>query len=128
MFTQKLADQFNKFLAELESEGYEAPKEVGVRSTGKYFAASLGGVWARSPYLHNGSVRTMEQLLAVPNERARTFRRGSKVFDEQVMGYTDEGVYTFDASGSGNSNSGHDYGTKLTAPEKRDLIEYLKTL
>jgi hypothetical protein len=45
MFTQKLADGFNKFLAELETEGYEPPKEVGVRSTGKYFAATLNGVW-----------------------------------------------------------------------------------
>ena len=41
MFTQKLADGFNTFLAELESEGYEAPKQVGVRSTGKYWAATL---------------------------------------------------------------------------------------
>jgi hypothetical protein len=66
MFTQKLADGFNKFLAELETEGYEPPKEVGVRSTGKYFAATLNGVWARSPYLHNGSVRTMKELLTQP--------------------------------------------------------------
>src|SRR5207249_5826379 len=36
MFTQKLADGFNTFLAELETEGYQPPKEVGVRSTGKY--------------------------------------------------------------------------------------------
>jgi hypothetical protein len=41
---------------------------------------------------------------------------------------TDDGVYLLDSSGSGNSNSGHDYGTKLSDNEKRDLIEYLKTL
>ena len=35
MFTQKLADGFNTFLAELESEGYEAPKEVGCSQHGK---------------------------------------------------------------------------------------------
>jgi hypothetical protein len=128
MVTQKLADGFNKFLAELESEGYEAPKEFGVRSTGKYFAATLSGVWARSPYLHNGSVRTMQELLAVPTDRAKTFHRGSKQFDEKKMGYTDEGAYVFDTAGSGNSNSGHNYGTDLTADQKRDLIEYLKTL
>lgn len=128
MFTQKVADGFNKFLAELESEGYEPPKEVGVRSTGKYWAATLSGVWARSPYLHNGSVRTMTQLLASPRERAKTFHRGSRVFDEKEMGYTDEGVYVLDTTTSGNSNSGHDYGTKLSPEEKRDLIEYLKTL
>lgn len=128
MFTQKLADGFNKFLADLESQGYEAPKEVGVRSTGKYWAATLSGVWARSPYLHNGSVRTMHELLTSPTERAKTFHRGSQVFEEKEMGYTDQGVYIFDTAGSGNSNSGHDYGTKLSDAEKRDLIEYLKTL
>jgi hypothetical protein len=128
MFTQKLADGFNKFLAELESEGYQAPKEFGVRSTGKYWAATLNGVWARSPYLHNGSVRTMHDLLNSPAQRAKTFHRGSRVFDEKEMGYTDEGAYVLDTAGSGNSNSGHDYGTKLSENEKRDLIEYLKTL
>ena len=128
MFSQKLADGFNKFLAELETEGYQPPKEVGVRSTGKYFAATLNGVWARSPYLHNGSVRTMKELLTEPTQRAKTFRRGSRVFDETEMGYTDAGVYLFNTATTGNSNSGHDYGTKLSLDEKRDLIEYLKTL
>ena len=128
MFTQKLADGFNKFLADLESQGYEAPKEMGVRSTGKYWAPTLSGVWARSPYLHNGSVRTMYELLTAPAERPKAFYRGSQVFDEKEMGYTDEGVYAFDTAGSGNSNSGHDYGTKLSDKEKRELIEYLKTL
>ncbi len=128
MFTEKLADGFNKFLAELESEGYQAPKEFGVRSTGKYWAATLSGVWARSPYLHNGSVRTMRELLTSPAQRAKTFHRGSRVFDEKDMGYTDDGTYVLDAAGSGNSNAGHDYGTTLSENEKRDLIEYLKTL
>jgi hypothetical protein len=128
MFTQKVADGFNKFLGELEAEGYRPPKEVGVRSTGKYWAATLSGVWARSPYLHNGSVRTMRELLTAPAERAKSFHRGSHAFGENEMGYTDEGVYVLDTSASGNSNSGHDYGTKLTADQKHDLIEYLKTL
>src|SRR5215831_1552268 len=128
MFTQKLADGFNKFLAELQTEGYQAPKEVGVRSTGKYFAPTLSGVWARSPYLHNGSVRTMQELLTPPGRRQKTFHRGSRLFDENAMGYTDEGAYTLDTRASGNSNSGHDYGTKLSPNEKRDLVEYLKTL
>jgi Cytochrome c len=128
MFTQKLADGFNKFLAELEAVGYEPPKEYGVRSTGKYWAATLAGVWARSPYLHNGSVRTMAELLTSPDQRAKSFHRGSRVYDEQALGYTDEGSYVLDTNASGNSNSGHDYGTKLSSDEKRDLIEYLKTL
>jgi hypothetical protein len=99
-----------------------------VRSTGKYFAPTLSGVWARSPYLHNGSIRTVDQLLTAPPDRAKTFHRGSKAFDEKDMGFTDEGSYVFDTSGSGNSNAGHDYATDLSEADKRDLIEYLKTL
>jgi hypothetical protein len=127
LFNQTQADGFNHFLAGLELKGYVPPKEPGVRSTGKYFAASLGGVWARSPYLHNGSVRTMRELLASPNERARSFHRGSQCFDPAQMGYTDEGAYVLDTSTPGNANLGHDYGTKLSATEKAELIEYLKT-
>jgi hypothetical protein len=70
----------------------------------------------------------MHELLTSPAERPKTFHRGSKVLDEKEMGYTDGGTYVFDTAGSGNSNSGHDYGTKLSDNEKRDLIEYLKTL
>lgn len=128
LFTEKQAEGFNKFLAELEAVGYEPPKEFGVRSTGRYFAATLGGVWARSPYLHNGSVRTMQELLTPPAQRAKTFHRGSQEYDPNQMGYTDAGVYLFDTAGNGNSNSGHDYGTKLSAEQKRELMEYLKTL
>ena len=116
-------DSFNA-----KGTGYQPPKEVGVRSTGKYFAATPSGVWARSPYLHHGSIRTMQDLLTRLQQRATRFHRGSHVFDEGAMGYTDEGAYILGTSASGNSNSGHDYRTKLTPSEKRDLIEYLKTL
>jgi hypothetical protein len=92
MFNEKQAEGFNEFLAELEAVGYEPPKEFGVRSTGKYWAATLNGVWARSPYLHNGSVRTMEELLTAPAQRAKNFHRGSQEFDQTQMGYTDAGV------------------------------------
>jgi hypothetical protein len=128
LFNQKQADGFNHFLASLELKGYVPPKEPGVRTTGRYFAPTLGGVWARSPYLHNGSVRTMGELLSPPNERSKTFHRGSTQFDPKAMGYTDEGVYIFDTTQPGNSNSGHVYGSNLAPNEKRELIEYLKTL
>ena len=128
LFTEKQAEGFNKFLAELEAAGYEPPKESGVRSTGKYWAATLGGVWARSPYLHNGSVRTMQELLMPSAQRTKSFHRGSHDYDTNQMGYTDGGAYVFDTSGQGNSNSGHEYGTKLSSEQKRELLEYLKTL
>lgn len=127
-FTQTQADYFDKFLAEVEIVGYQPPGEPGIRSTQKYWAASLPGVWARSPYLHNGSVRTMADLLTPPAQRAKTYHRGSKTYDTSKMGYTDEGAYLFDTSVTANSNSGHDYGTGLSVSEKQELIEYLKTL
>jgi hypothetical protein len=88
----------------------------------------MAGVWARSPYLHNGSVRTMQELLAPASARAKTFHRGSRVYDAVQMGYADEGPYVLDTNGPGNSNIGHDYGTDLRSDQKRELIEYLKTL
>ena len=127
-FTKGQAERFNKFLADLETPGYHEPKENGLRSTQKYFAASMSGVWARSPYLHNGSVRTMQELLTPPADRPKTFQRGSNEYDATQMGYTDSGTYIFDTSARSSSNSGHGYGTKLTADQKKDLIEYLKTL
>jgi hypothetical protein len=70
----------------------------------------------------------MQELLTPPAQRAKTFHRGSQEYDANQMGYTDAGVYEFDTAGEGNSNSGHDYGTKLSAEQKRDLMEYLRTL
>lgn len=127
IFTPDIAERFNQFFAELQIPGYRPP-EKPIRGTQKYWAPDLAGVWARSPYLHNGSVRTMTELLTPPDARAKSFHRGSHVYDPAQMGYTDEGSYILDTSTPGNSNSGHTYGTGLSDAEKRDLIEYLKTL
>jgi hypothetical protein len=127
-FTAAQAEHFNTFLAGLEIPGYTPGEEPGIRGTQKYWSPTLAGVWARSPYLHNGSVRTMDGLLTPPAARAKTFRRGSQIFDAAKMGYTDAGHYVVDTALAGSSNSGHDYGTDLSADDKRDLIEYLKTL
>jgi len=135
MFTQKLADGFNTFLAELEAEGYRPPKEVGVRSTGKYFAATLSGVWARSPYLHNGSVPNLWELLKPAKDRTKNFMVGSRVFDPKNVGYDTEhspfknGSFVVDpANANGNGDGGHEYGTDLSEEERWALVEYLKTL
>jgi hypothetical protein len=128
LFTPQQADRFNKFLADLQTPGYEPAKEPGIRSTQKYWAPSLAGVWARSPYLHNGSVRTMQELLVPPAARAKSFRRGSRLYDTARMGYADEGSYLLDTSSPGNAKDGHDYGTDLSSAQQQELIEYLKTL
>jgi hypothetical protein len=127
-FTPHQAELFDTFLAELQVDGYKPSKVPGIRSTQKYWAPSLAGVWARSPYLHDGSVRTMNELLTAPKDRAKTFHRGSHAYNSTEMGYADEGGYLFDTAVGGNANAGHNYGTDLSDPEKRELIEYLKTL
>jgi mono/diheme cytochrome c family protein len=127
LFTQTQADGFNKFFRELNSPGFTAPAE-GLRSTGRYYAPSLAGVWARSPYLHNGSVRTITDLLTPPENRPAAFHRGSTTYDTANLGFIDEGNYILDTQSPGNSSSGHDYGTRLAPAQKRDLIEYLKSL
>jgi hypothetical protein len=123
------AQLYNKFFGELDVPGYAPPHDPPVRSTQKYVAVDLAGVWARSPYLHNGSVRTLRELLTPVRQRARTFHRGGRVYDEVDMGYADDGPYLLDTTAEGNGNAGHEYGTRqLTDDEKRALIEYLKTL
>ncbi len=126
LFDAKMADGNNHALASLTVKGYRygaAP----YRATGGYWAGELDGAWARSPYLHNGSVRTMWELLAPAARRPKSFRRGSTVYDKAALGFVDEGAFVLDTTIPGNSNAGHDYGTDLADDAKRDLIEYLKT-
>jgi hypothetical protein len=114
--------------------------------TGGYIAVQLDGTWLRAPYLHNGSVPTIADLLKPAAERPKVFCRGWNVLDREKLGYlSDErldprcvsaggtrwpkpGVWKFYVSERGNGNGGHEHGTGLAAGEKADLIEYLKTL
>jgi hypothetical protein len=101
-----------------------------------YEARVLQGVWATAPYLHNGSVPNLWELLTPPAQRKPLFMVGSKKYDAVNVGYvTDESPFKdgkLVVSGTdvqpGNSNSGHDFGTQLTDDEKWQLIEYLKQL
>ena len=127
LFDDRQAAMHSKFYAELQVDGYRAPAEPGFRSTKKYWAGDLAGVWARAPYLHNGSVRTVWELLQPAAARPKTWKRGTRVYDQAALGFADEGSYVFDAKSDGNSNGGHEYGTDLGDEQKRELIEYLKT-
>ena len=98
------------------------------RKTRGYVAAPLDGIWARAPYLHNGSVRTLAQLLQPPDRRAASFRRGSPRYDPAAMGFADAGPGVLDTAEPGNAASGHLWGTALADGERTALIEYLKTL
>jgi mono/diheme cytochrome c family protein len=104
------------------------------RKTSGYMAQALDGLWARAPYLHNGSVPTLADLLRDPAERPRTFHVGSDVYDQARVGFVSDGPdaeaggAVFDTALPGNANIGHLYGTALPDAEKRALLEYLKTL
>lgn len=105
------------------------------KKTDGYLNSLLDGVWLRAPYLHNGSVPTLRDLLSPPAQRPTTFYRGNDLYDAAAVGFVSnvaaEGTtrYTLiDTTLQGNGNGGHVYGTDLTEADKSALLEYLKTL
>ena len=134
-YTEKLAQVQLSY-----GEGYPW-RFTHFRKTNGYANHPLDGIWARAPYLHNGSVPTLTDLLTPENERnggRDFFFTGHGVYDRADVGIrTDveevEGrkSFRFVLSQPGNSNRGHSgagYGTTLSAEDKRALIEYLKTM
>lgn len=133
----ELGDQLTKvsFAAHGISEDDLAPVERSAnptwRITNAYHTRPLHGIWASPPYLHNGSVPTLWDLLQPQTERPARFRVGRELDPEKVGIDGEEqpvGDWTFDTAETGNSNAGHEYGVGLTAEEKWDLVEYMKTL
>lgn len=116
-----------------------------------YKARPLNGIWATAPYLHNGSVPTLYDLL-LPKRQANDppegeyrpddFMVGSREFDPEKIGFKSSGYdgFLFRTSIWGNGNGGHEYaagrtplldGTllpALTREQRLDLLEYLKSL
>jgi hypothetical protein len=94
-----------------------------------YKARPLNGIWATAPYLHNGSVPSLAELLKRPAERVKSFHVGSQEYDPVKVGFKDDpNQPVFDTTADGNSNAGHDYGGQLNDTERKDLLEYLKSL
>ena len=114
-----------------------------------YRARPLDGVWATAPYLHNGSVPTLQAMLLPQGDRPKKFCVGNRQFDPKDVGLVAEalpcaqGLTTFDTSELANSNRGHSFegtetdvkklpagvvGRGLSPTERDELIEYLKTL
>ena len=103
--------------------------------TNGYISPALDGIWMRGPYLHNGSVPSVGDLLKSPAQRAATFYRGNNLLNAHDLGFVsdlpqEKGLHfaPFDTRQPGNSNAGHLYGTELSDQDKRAIIEYLKTL
>ncbi len=123
---------------------------ISTAPTGGYVPPPLEGIWARYPYLHNGSVPTLCALLSPPDERPTTFRMGPSEdaatdFDAECVGYPIGDAIPddwhaiedslIDTTTPGLSNGGHhtmldggDGNPPLDRDGRRDLIEFLKTL
>ena len=98
-----------------------------------YKARPLSGIWASAPYLHNGSVMSLAELLRAPEQRQSEFSVGKVEFDPVSIGLSNQvleanQVSVLNTKLPGNSNAGHRFGTQLPDAEKRALLEYLKTL
>ncbi|NBB58482.1 hypothetical protein GVN18_04245 [Pseudomonas sp. ODNR1LW] len=122
-----------------DMDGFGLP--IGVQELRAYKARPLAGVWATPPFLHNGSVPSLYQLLSPQDERATTFYKGTFEYDPRHLGYRTEAFdngFVFDTRITGNHNSGHEFRAgkrgngvigRLLQPEERwALLEYLKVL
>ncbi len=103
--------------------------------TNGYLANELTGLWLRGPYLHNGSVPTLRDLLQPPGRRPQRFYRGYDLVDPEGGGFVSQAGTPAERFGTqcdtttpGNGNSGHLYGTDLSDQDKQRLLAYLKTL
>ncbi len=109
-----------KGLVEETLDGYDVP--------------FLDGIWLRAPYLHNGSVPTMRDMLTPAAQRPKLFWRGYNVYDPHDVGFRATGAGAeregtkFNVQDKASSNQGHEFGAALPAVDKDVLLEYLKTL
>ncbi|MDP8922516.1 MAG: cytochrome c [Chloroflexota bacterium] len=127
-FTPELAEKMNTF-------GTGRPWRFShFRKSDGYANMPLDGLWLRAPYLHNGSVPTLGDLLEPPERRPAVFWRGYSVYDYDNVRFVTSGPeaerlgWRHDTSVRGNGNGGHVYGTDLTPEEKAALLEFMKTL
>ena len=106
-----------------------------------YKSRPLHGIWATPPFLHNGSVRTVYQMISPRSERQSAFWSGTKEYDPVHLGYEDRevpGAVRFDTAVTGNDNTGHEFrdgcqkngviGPYLEPEERFQILEYLKLM
>src|ERR1022692_4297813 len=127
-WNQAAADQANEKVKEIGIIRPNMVKQEG------YVSPPLDGLWMRAPYLHNGSVPTLRDLMAPVAERTKVFYRGYDVYDPVNVGFVTAGAaaeregWKNDTSVRGNGNQGHTYGVELPEQDKNALLEYMKTL
>ena len=133
-------DSYTLALAQNQGMLYSADPQYRFshfRKTYGYANAPLDGIWLRAPYLHNGSVPTLWDLLQPAANRPKVFWRGDDLYDPKKVGFVSDQAqeggkryFRYDTTVPGNGNHGHEgkaYGTGLSPSEKWALIEYLKT-
>jgi hypothetical protein len=125
-----------------EQREFDGTAEKSVIMTTKGYAVRpLAGIWAKPPYLHNGSVPTLDDLLRPEGERPVVFLVGQREYDPVKVGFAgtfdsipadqQEAVQVYRTRLRGNSNRGHSgerFGTSLGDEDRKDLIEYLKVV
>jgi hypothetical protein len=107
---------------------------------GVYKAAPREGVWATPPFMHNGSVPNLYEMLIPAKERTKKFYIGRE-FDPIKVGLDTSGKsgrFLLDTSIQGNSNAGHSFengprgngviGPLLSDEQRWALVEYLKSI
>ena len=131
-------DENNIPPAEREDMNGNRPNKLQTKNI--YKARPLNGIWATAPFLHNGSVPNLYALLSPAAERPTTFCLGSREFDPENVGYSTQctkGTFQLDTTQPGNLNTGHEHtdakgpgriGKALSPDERRDLVEFLKSL
>lgn len=115
----------------LTPDGQPGTEPCGYQPPGRGAALKAGpllGLWATGPYLHNGSVRTVYELLSPPAERATEFWVGDRTLDTERLGFVStEGGFLFDTTVPGNGAGGHEFWpSPFTHDERMALLEYLK--
>jgi mono/diheme cytochrome c family protein len=138
-FADALRDVIGKYMQQAnhahgitaeEAKEMEAGHPNQWRPTGKYASRPLHAVWATAPYLHNGSVPTLDDLLRPATQRPQSFRVGHTEFDPVKVGIAasaDASSFVFDTSKTGNANTGHEYGADMNDSDRQAVIEFLKS-
>lgn len=111
------------YISKQDQDYYTKGRPNCLRASGGYKARPLNGIWATAPFLHNGSVPSLMDLLSPPDDRPALVQLGNIEFDAEKVGlkqsenlknqkgekYSRKGFFILDTSVAGNSNRGHEF-------------------
>jgi len=114
------------YVPEENRRRYEEDRPNCLRGSNGYKARPLNGVWATAPFLHNGSIATVKDLLSPPELRPEFVVLGNIEFDPVNLGlmqdsqlledntavYSKEGYFVLNTNTPGNHNTGHEFSSE----------------